>query len=223
MNPYRGFLLALTCAILPASDLPAQPADHDSGSWTLKPYESNRDQFTLDIPDGWHAVDQTPYRETGVVAFYSQPLFMLLDEDPAVREQQKQQMMALADDLMSGAAPAFFMDRYKAGKGMACTGYSEQAQKQKLRIIANSPALGKGSKPVSKPEVSVTDFAGCRGLRVMMRISRSGSADRQMLVYTAAADDITYDFVLLNDIDYFEQNRPWFERVVATTKLTAAQ
>ena len=148
---------------------------------------------------------------------------MRLDEDPAVREEQTRQMMALADDLMSGAAPAFFMDRYKAGGGMVCTGFSDKAQKTKLKIIANSRALGKGSKVVGQPDVTKIDFAGCKGLRASMRFKVPGDEDRQMLVYTASSDDITYDFVLLTDVRYFEQNLPWFERVVSTAKLTTAQ
>ena len=223
MNRTRGFRLALTSVVLFTSVVFAQTDPVRNESDTLKPYDGNRDQFTLHIPDGWFVVDQTPYRETGVVAFYSQPLVMRLDEDPAVREEQTRQMMALADDLMSGAAPAFFMDRYKAGSGMACTGFSDKAQKTKLKIIANSRALGKGSKVVGQPDVMQIDFAGCKGLRVSMRFKIPGDEDRQMLVYTASSDDITYDFVLLTDVRYFEQNLPWFERVVSTAKLTAAQ
>lgn len=223
MNRIRGFRVTLLGVILPVSVVFAQSDVANSESWTLKPYEANRDQFTLQIPETWHAVDQTPYRETGIVAFYSQPLVMRLDDDPVVREEQKRQMMALADDLMSGAAPAFFMDRYKAGKGMVCTGYSEQAQKKKLKIIANSPALGKGARPADQPDVAIVDFAGCKGMRVLMRISGPGSDDRNILVYTAASNDITYDFVLLTDAAYFDRNLPWFERVVATAKLTSAE
>lgn len=223
MNLTRGFRYTLFSVALITSVVTAQSDLLESESWTLKPYDGNRDQFTLAIPGEWYAVDQTPYRETGVVAFYSQPLVMRMDKDPVIRAQQERQMMALAEDLASGAAPAFFMDRYKAGKGMSCEGYSEQAQKKKLKIAANAPALGKGARPIGKPEVAVIDFAGCKGLRIRMQIYSPGSGNLEMLVYTAAADDITYDFALINDAKYFEQNLPWFERVVATARLTAAQ
>ncbi len=223
MNSLRGFRLTLTGALLLAPVAFAQTYPSDNEIEPLKAYDGNRDQFTLHIPDGWFVVDQTPYRETGVVAFYSQALTMRLDEDPAVREEQTRQMMALADDLMSGAAPAFFIDRYKAGSGMVCSGFSDKAQKTKLKIIGNSRALGKGAKVVGQAEVAKVDFAGCKGLRVSMRVRVPADEDKQILVYTAASDDITYDFVLLTNAKYFEQNLPWFERVITTAKLTTTQ
>lgn len=223
MNRLRDRRLALTSVMLFSSLVFAQSDPLGSADWTFKAYEAIRDQFTLQIPENWYPVDQTPYRETGVVAFYSKPLVMRLDNDPAVRAEQQRQMMALADDLMSGAAPAFFLDRYKAGKGMLCTGYTDPAQKKKLKIIANSPALARGARIVGQPDVAKIDFAGCKGLRILALISSPGRENQQILLYTAAVNDITYDFVLLTETRYFDQNLPWFERVVATANLTAAQ
>ena len=64
MNRTRGFRLALTSVVFFTSVVFAQTDPIRNESDTLKPYDGNRDQFTLHIPDGWIVVDQTPYRET---------------------------------------------------------------------------------------------------------------------------------------------------------------
>lgn len=58
-------------------------------------------------------------------------------------------------------AIAFFLDRYKAGKGMTCSGYTDQGQKMKLKITANSRVFAKGARPVGEPDVAMVGFAGC--------------------------------------------------------------
>lgn len=186
-------------------------------------YQGNRNQFTIDIPDGWHVVDQSPYSETGVVAFYSQPLEAKYDKDPVVNQQRQQAMMDLLDGMESGAVPSFFIDRYKAEKGMTCDGFDARAQKKKLKIFTSSNALGKGAKVVGKPDVSTTEFGGCMGLKALIVADTLDGNGMRMLVYSAAVAGITYDIALMAQPAYFAQNLAWFERVVASTRLTAAQ
>lgn len=222
MNRIRGIRVTLLGVVLSMHGVHAGP-DPAAESWTYEPYHKNRDQFVLDIPVGWHAVDQAPYSDSGVVAFYSQPLVMRKVEDPLVQKELHEKLMARLADMMSGAAPSFFLDRYKAGKGMTCAGFDDQARQKKLRTISRSAALGKGSKVMGQPEVSRIEFAGCNGLRILLRAGVPNGDPRQMLVYTATADGVTFDFALLSDVQYFERNLPWFEHIMTTVKLTGAR
>lgn len=222
MQRISGFRLMPIGIVLLAQNIFAQTDFTDSGSWPVSPYEGNRNQFTVDIPDGWHVVDQSPYSDTGVVAFYSKPLEAKYDKDPVVNQQRQQAMMDLLDDMVSGAVPSFFMDRYKADKGMSCEGFDARSQKKKVKIFVKSDALGRGSKVVGKPDVSTTEFGGCKGLKVLILADAVDGQSMQMLVYSAAVDGLTYDFVLMTESTYFAQNLPWFERVIASVRLTAA-
>lgn len=206
--------------LLLSSSVVAQTDSTDGESY--KTYLGNRNQFTIDLPLGWHVIDQSPYSDAGVIAFYSQPIELTPDKDPAIRRQQEQAFMKLLDDMSRGALPTFFMDRYKASKGMSCLGYDASAQKRKLKIFSTADALGKKPKVIGKPEVSNVDFGGCRGIKVSLSADTAYGSTMQMLVYSAAIDGMTYDFALLTDTQYFEQNLSWFERAIASVRLTGA-
>lgn len=208
--------LLLSLAAFAQSDLPTD------GELNFKPYQGNRDQFTLEIPDGWHVVDQSPYSDAGVIAFYSQPMEIKLDRDPVIAEQQKQSFMAMLNGMMSGATPSFFLDRYKAGKGMTCSGFDARALKKKLKIYTKSDVLGKKAKLLGEPEVTPTPVGGCQGIRVLVRANTETGTTMQMLVYSAAIDGTTYDFVLTAEPQFFARNLQWFERVISSIRLTGA-
>lgn len=214
------------CPWMPLSILLLSPcvvAQTDSTDGELyKTYLGNRNQFTIELPNGWHIIDQSPYTDTGVIAFYSQPIELTLDKDPAISHQQEQAFMKLLNDMSSGALPTFFADRYKAGKGMNCQGFDASAQKKKLKIFSNADALGRKPKLIGAPEVSKVDFGGCRELKVSFRADTSYGTTMQMLVYSAAINGMSYDFALLTEAQYFEQNLPWFERAIASVRLTGA-
>lgn len=193
-----------------------------AGAEPHKTYLGNRDQFTIDLPDGWHIVDQSPYRDSGVVAFYSQPIELRLDKDPAVSKQQEVAFFQLVEDMSSGALPSFFADRYKADKGMSCEGFDKRAQAKKLKIFSKADALGKKPKLIGTPEVANVGFGGCKGIRVSFRATNAEGYDWQMLVYSAAVNGITYDFALLTETQYFDRNLPWFERAIGSVRLTGA-
>lgn len=210
-----GMLLVSSFAV-------AGPDSVDADALRYAPYHGNRDQFTLELPDGWHVRDQAPTASTGVVAFFAQPVEIRLDKDPEVSRRQQEDLLRLVDDIESGAVPSFFLDRYKAGKEMRCTGFDARALKKKLKIFSTADALGPKARLVGEPQVSATAVGGCTGIRVLLRAETEYGATMDMLVYSAAVDDITYDFVLLMETDYFARNLPWFEHVIASLRLTGA-
>lgn len=187
-----------------------------------KTYQGNRDQFTVEVPQGWQVIDQSPYSNTGIIAFYSQPIETTIDRDPVIAQQQHQALIALLNDMTSGRLPTFFAERYEAGKGMACNGFDARAEKKKVKTFTGAAALGRKPKIVGEPEVVAVDFGGCRGLKVTFSAKIEHGQTMKMQVYTAAVDGLTYDFALFTEEQYFEQNLPWFERMIGTVRLTAA-
>lgn len=197
-----------------------QPATAETQRYET--YLGNRHQFTIEIPDGWHVVDQSPYSETGVIGFYSQPVSVRLDKDPVISRQQEQEFARLLEDLSTGALPAFFVDRYKASRGMSCDHFDSRAQKRKVKIYSKAYALGKKPKLLGKPEIVPVELGGCRGLRVSLSALNADGETLHMLVYTAAINGLTYDFALLTEASYFDQNLPWFSRIMSSVRLTGA-
>lgn len=222
MQYHARFRSTLTALSLLATVTLAQTDRLDSGSWEFKPYHGNRDQFTLDIPGTWTPFDQNPRASEGVIAFYSQSPIQPVAKD-ADPEEQAAKFRKLAEGLVSGAVPSFWAERSKAGKGMSCTGFSEQAQAKKVKYFAKGTARGQRAKITGQPDVSKIEFAGCQGLRVLMHADIPGSPGLTMLAYSATADNVNYDFILLNEPSYLEQNRLWFERIMTTVKLTGAR
>lgn len=216
---YRWTLFGVLTLV---SSAVAQTASSDADNAPYMTYQGNRDQFTVELPQGWHVVDQSPYSKTGVIAFYSQPIEIKLDKDPVIAGQQQADFMQLMNDMTSGALPTFFADRYKADKGMSCGGYDARAQKKKVKIFTSAAALGRKPKLLGEPETAAVDFGGCRGLKVTFRAVADYGATLKMQVYTAAVDGLTYDFALLTEERFFAQNLPWFERMIASVRLTDA-
>lgn len=222
MNRVYRFWTAPLGALLISLSTLAQTNASVGDELSFKSYHGNRDQFTLEIPDGWHVVDQSPYSDMGVIAFYSQPMQMKLDKDPEIARQQEEAFRKLIEGMESGEIPSFFIDRYKADKGMTCAGFDARSQKKKVNIFAKADALGKKSKLIGKPEVATAPVGGCQGLRVLIRANTAVGTTMHMLVYSAAVDGITYDLALLAEPRFFDQNLSWFERVVSSMRLAGA-
>ena len=222
MNRVFSFRTAPLGALLVSLSAFAQTDVPVAGEISFKPYLGNRDQFTLDIPDGWHVVDQSPYSDKGVIAFYSQPMQLKIDKNPVIARQQEQDFEKLLAGMESGEIPSFFIDRYKADKGMTCAGFDARAQKKKVKIFLNAGLFGNKSKTVGAPEVASAPVGGCQGLRVLIRANTAVGTAMQMLVYSAAVDGITYDLALVAEPQYFDQSLLWFERVVSSMRLAGA-
>lgn len=221
MNIQRRTGWALPGVLALVSAAVAQSAA-DVDTTQYKTYQGNRDQFTVEVPQGWQVIDQTPYSKSGVIAFYSQPIETTIDRDPVIAKQQHEALIQLLNDMTSGRLPTFFVDRYKADKGMACNGYDARAEKRKVKIFTSAAALGRKPKLLGQPESVAVDFGGCRGLKVTFSAAIEFGQTMKMQVYTAAVDGVTYDFALLTEAQYFEQNLPWFERMIGTVRLAGA-
>jgi hypothetical protein len=101
---------------------------------------------------------------------------------------------------------------------MSCAGIDEKA-KQRLLKALTGPALGKKAEILQAPEVEPAALGGCQGLQVMVKAKDATGKEVWMLVRTVSDGTTGYDFTLRNYKEYFEKNRPTFERVLASIKL----
>jgi hypothetical protein len=197
-------------------------------SWAATPksagfvlYEGLNEQFTLELPQGWHVHEQGGSGSHGVVVFSSVSMTWEvedMDEEEIFAEMRKR--MAQMD---SGELASFFVDRYPAKSGMSCDGFSKRAKKKKLRVLSSTTALGQDSTLLEPAQAEPISLGGCQGLKVLVRAQTAVGWELVMLTYTVSHGQTTYDFALRNREEYFEKNRPVFEKVLSTLRITKGE
>jgi len=181
-------------------------------------YEGLKEQFTLELPQGWHVFNQSGSPEYGVVVFSALSMRIPAEGmDEAALGAKMRKQMAQVD---SGELPSFFVDRYPVKRGMSCDDLSKKARKKMLRVLTRATAFGKGSKLLNRPEAEPISLGGCQGLKVLVRAQTAEGREFVMLIYTVSHGQTTYDFALRNRKEYFEKNRPVFEKALSTLKIT---
>jgi len=201
------------------------PPDADVGERgeraEFEPYEGLKEQFTIALPVGWQAHDQSadlghpgPY---GVVIF--SPVNLGRTEVTDVQKQLEESLRAL-EGVDSGKTPSLMVDRHKALRGMSCDGIDDKARKRVLDIYESS-SIGKSSHLVGTPEVEAVSVGGCQGLRVRLRARDPEGNEELTLVYAVSDGKVAYDFFLRNQKEFFEKNLPTFEKAITTLKISA--
>jgi len=185
------------------------------------PYEGLKDQFTIALPVGWLAHDQSadigkpgPY---GVVVFSPVNLGRteVTDDQKALDELRR-----VAVGVDSGEIPSLAVDRHKAERGMSCEAINDNARKRAVNVYETS-LMGNNGHLFGTTEVKAMPVGGCQGLRVRIRSRDPEGNETHTLVYAVSDGRTTYDFFLRNGKEFFEKNLPIFEQMVATLKITA--
>lgn len=193
-----------------------------SESAGFEPYEGLKEQFTLALPHGWLVYNQSRSGSPhGVVMFSSASL--RISGKGKTKAELIEMSRVQATQVDSGELASFFVDRYPAKSGMSCNGFSKGASKAKLRVLTSATALGGGSKLIEPAQVEPMALGGCQGLKVLVRAQTPEGWELVMLVYSFSDDQTTYDFTLRNRKEFFEKNRPVFDKVLSTLKITKSK
>ena len=199
---------------------PAAPAAAPAG---YEAYQGLKEQFTIELPSGWHVVDQNavigqpgPY---GVVVFSAQETGIGKRLEPAESEA----MMATMRKISTGEIPSFIVERSPNQKGRTCAGYDKKAVKKVTGIMSDPAAMGRGAKLVGAPATEVVPVGGCTGVKVNARFLSSAGTPESLLVYSVSDGRIDYDIGLRGEDTFFEVNLADFEKAVASMRLTAAK
>jgi hypothetical protein len=181
-------------------------------------FDGLKDQFTIALPAGWSAYDQTQALGgkaglRGTIVFSAERLTKEGETlaDPAV--------MARAD---TGDLPSFFVDRKSAAKGMTCAKFTKSAAYNLGVLLTEDPIFGAlrrrfSATPIHHDPISV---GGCRGYHY----KGEGKNGSWILDVRAVSDGKTlYLFSLRNTAENFGKNLGTFEKAMETLRLAAQE
>lgn len=140
-------------------------------------------QFTVALPDGWHAsvvsstlVDGRPLWGTTILS----PLDLeAARKEPSAAEQA---MAALRD----GSRPAVFLDRFESGDGFSCRKLGKAGRR---RLLEEIDAAVRPMRLVSEPEWTALPHRDCSAWQASARASRKGVEID--LAFFAVSDGVT--------------------------------
>ncbi len=204
----------------------SQAAAVDTSLEELVPYEGQKSEFTISLPKGWVAQDQS--QTAGVNGNSQFNLVLFHPPYPDLTGQDlksvQQTAMKLLTGIDSGEIPSFFVQRLSAKNGMSCAGFSDKAEKDVFKMLIHDPILSKGAAILEAPRSEPASVAGCKGIRIHGTGQPARENTPQTLdVYAVSDGKVLYLFTLRNHVDTYKKNAEVFQRSLATARLTGAK
>ncbi|HMD18443.1 MAG TPA: DUF2846 domain-containing protein [Terriglobales bacterium] len=199
----------------------AATADASPEEWV--PYEGQKNEFTIALPKGWVAQDQSQMLGKGNSKF-NLILFHPSYPNLTAQDAKSAELMAMKQltGIDSGEIPSFFVQRVPAKNGMSCAGFSEKAEKDVFKMITGDPILDRKAAIQEAPRSEPLSVAGCKGIRIHGTGQPAKENTPQTLdVYAASDGKVLYLFTLRNQADYYKKNAEVFQKSMATAKLAA--
>jgi len=182
--------------------------------------------FTIGIPAGWHSyVDSVVIvgnrASQGTVVFSEETLRQNVVGDGG-RRRPKTDEAALARAL-SGAAPAFFVERLAAGRGMTCEQVSDKARRRVLEQAAAGELFHGGGQFVALPTVTPIVVDRCKGLRLRGRVADRDGVTTEVDLHGVVQGDTLYVFGLRAIPERYYEYRKVLEAALDTVTLSVAR
>ncbi len=182
----------------------------------FKTYEGHKQQFLIDIPEGWSAYEQmaaiTGPSPTGMVIF---------SEENIANMAFGQQLDAMAR-MDTGGMPSFFVDRHPKNKKMSCDHFEKGEIKSVTKMIERDSMFDRDRKVISPLTATPISFGGCKGIRLKGETEKQDGTDRWVVdVYAASDGEFLYLFSLRNIKGNYEKNLSVYEKAMSTLKLTS--
>jgi hypothetical protein len=203
------------------------PASSQAGATEGMPdgfvrYEGSKEQFTIGLPKDWATYDQGQMLKAAgmeCMGHFEDMIIFYQSSDSTKTLMESPELMAKVD---TGEIPSFFLQKQHAEKGMACTGFSEKAEKKAIDSIAKDPGF-RGKNAVEQAHAEPVDVGGCRGLRIRAKGQGSSGATVVADAY-AASDGVTlFMFSLRNPADHYAKNVDVFQKAISTLKFSASK
>ena len=202
----------------------SQAATADTSPEELVPYDGQKSEFTIALPKGWVAQDQSQTLGKGNSKF-NLILFHPSYPNPTAQDAKSAELVAmkLLTGIDSGEIPSFFIQRVPAKNGMSCAGFSEKAEKDVFKMITGDPILDKKATILEAPRSEPVSVAGCKGIRVYGTGQPAReNAPQTIDAYAVSDGKVLYLFTLRNQADYYKKNAEVFQKSMATARLAAA-
>ena len=182
----------------------------------FKTYEGHKQQFLIDIPEGWSAYEQmaviTGPRPTGMVIFS--------EENIANMENLGQQLDAMARwDI--GIMPSFFVDRHPKNKKMSCNYFEKKETKSVTKMLKKDNMFARDRKVITPLTVTPISLGGCKGIRLKGETEKQDGTRWVMDVHAVSDGEILYLFSLRNIKENYEKNLSVYEKAMSTVKFTS--
>jgi hypothetical protein len=220
-SPASSSTQSKTAGTSPGSPLPASGNALPEG-FVL--YEGQKDQFTIAIPQGWAARDQSQIVQAKGNSQFNLTFFYLPPKGTPQDSITPAVLMKIIMSIGTGEIPSFFVQKLKAGDGMSCEGFSEKAEKKVFKLVTGDPMFGKGATILEPPRSEPISVAGCKGIRIY-GTGKAAKEDTPQTSDVHAVSDgkILYLFSLRGSADNCKKNAEIFQKSVSTAKLTAAK
>ena len=194
-------------------------------------YEGHKDQFTIALPAGWSAYDQSGLagRSSGfnVVIFSPVDLSRMSGPFPPGEEGKGKmnEFLAALGRIDTGETPSVWVNRHPADKGMSCDSFQKKAQERVLRMVKDTEteSHNKGRKAIEPFRAEPISLGGCQGVAVTVRTEAPDGKQRAVEVRAASDGTLLYLFVLRNAAQYFEGNFVVYQAAMSSLKFAAAK
>jgi len=184
----------------------------------FKTYEGHKQQFLIDIPEGWSAYEQwNPFAGTstltGMVIFSKENIAKMDIDD---------QLEAMARwDI--GIMPSFFVDRHPKNKRMSCDHFEKKEIKSVTKMIKKDSMFDRDRKVISPLTATPISFGGCKGIRLKGETEKQNGTRWVVDIHAASDGKVLYLFSLRNIKENFEKNLSVYEKAMSTVKLTSVE
>lgn len=187
-------------------------------------FEGRKEQFTISIPKDWTAYDQALLTAASgdrrVANDSFNMIIFYLSQDPAANEGPTVEVML---KVVNGEIPAFFVQNLRAADGMSCSGFTEKAQKNVLKLVSSESEFKRGATVTEAPHAEPVPVAGCQGIRVRgSGRARQSSTTTVHDVYAASDGKVLYLFTLRVPAEKLDKNSEVFQKAMTTAKLAVA-
>lgn len=195
---------------------PAMPAGFET-------YQGLKEQFTIELPEGWHVVDQNA--AMGRLGPYGVVVFSAVETGAAkqFKPDEEDAIVANLRKVSTGEISSFIIERSPSQKRGTCAGYDKKALNKAVQTFTGPAVLGAGAKVVGDPTSEVASIGGCAGVKVTVHYKSQEGVPRSMLAYTVTDGHTNFIIGLRAEDAYFESTLPIFERAVASLRLASAK
>lgn len=184
----------------------------------FKTYEGHKQQFLIDIPEGWSAYEQmavfTGPRPTGMVIFS--------EENFANIKSFENQLEAMSR-WDTGIMPSFFVDRHPKNKRMSCGHFEKKETKSVTKMLKRDSMFDRDRKVISPLTATPISFGGCKGIRLKGETEKQDGTRWVIDVHAVSDGEILYLFSLRNIKENYEKNSSVYEKAMSTVKLTSGE
>ncbi|MCH9025787.1 MAG: hypothetical protein IIA05_01575 [Proteobacteria bacterium] len=192
----------------------------------FKTYEGHKQQFLIDIPEGWFVHDQWEAitgmsSPTGMV-FFTKENIAKIKMSAETEEELLAGLEAMAR-IDIGDMPSFFVDRHPKNKRMSCGHFEKKETKSVTKMLKKDSMFDRDRKVISPLTATPISFGGCKGIRLKGETEKQNGTRWVMDVHAVSDGEILYLFSLRNIKENYEKNLSVYEKAMSTVKLTSGE